>query len=122
MMNLSEFVGEQLKQRGWSMRELSYRIECSPMTISDIVTKGHIPSDDILQRLADELDVSMAFLHQISGYSWTREDGLDGEAKRLARMMAHEPLMRELWAEIETSPPGLMQRALEYLRFLKSSV
>ena len=107
--------------RRWSQRTSAAKIEISATVATDILRKGHIPGDRILQRIADGFGVSMAFLDQLAGYSRREDTGIRGQATRLARLLENVPLYRELYQELESATQGQLEQALHFLRLLKSS-
>ena len=120
-MTLGEWLTDTTRERRWSQRTFAAKIEISATVATDILKKGQIAGDRILQRMADGFGVSMAFLDQLAGYSRREDPGIRREATRLARLLANAPLHRELYQELESATQGQLEQALQFLRFLKSS-
>lgn len=55
-------IGAHLTEIGWTQERLAYEAGETPMTISRIVRKIHVPNAAILARIAEALGVSVDFL------------------------------------------------------------
>jgi len=119
-MTLSEFLMGRIKGRGWSQRHFASVVGISATEVTDILMKGHIPGDKVLQRISHEMKVSMAYLHQISGYSWMEPPEIRHRATELARVMDNSPLLKEFWEEAEDASVDELEKAISYLRYLKA--
>lgn len=64
---LGDFLLEQCKQKGLSLRRLSIRSGLSPATVHSIINRKYQPTVFSLNRLADYLDVKREYLWQMAG-------------------------------------------------------
>ncbi len=64
---LDDFIREQCKQRGSSLRSLSIKSGLSPGTVHNIITREYEPTLFSLNRLADYLGVKREYLWQLAG-------------------------------------------------------
>ncbi len=64
---LGDFLREQCRQRGLSLRSLSVKSGLSPGTVHSIIKREYQPTLYSLNRLADYLDVKREYLWQLAG-------------------------------------------------------
>ena len=64
---LGDFLREQCKQRGLSLRGLSIKAGLSPATVHSIINRQYQPTLFSLNRLADYLGVQRHYLWQLAG-------------------------------------------------------
>ncbi len=64
---LANFLRQQCKERGSSLRSLSMNSGLSPATVHNIITRGYQPTLFSLNRLADYLGVKRQYLWQLAG-------------------------------------------------------
>ena len=64
---LADFLLQQCKQRGSSMRSLSINAGLSPGTVHNIIKRKYQPTLFSLNRLADYLGVKRLYLWQLAG-------------------------------------------------------
>ena len=64
---LNEFLVEQCKARGLSLRALSIKADLSPGTVHSIINRQYQPTLFSLNRLADYLGVKREYLWQLGG-------------------------------------------------------
>ena len=64
---LGEFLLEQCKQRGLSLRRLSIKSGLSPATVHNIINRKYQPTLFSLNRLADYLGIKRQYLWQLAG-------------------------------------------------------
>ncbi len=64
---LGDFLLEQCRQRGLSLRSLSINSDLSPATVHNIINRKYQPTLLSLNRLADYLDVKRQYLWQLAG-------------------------------------------------------
>jgi len=64
---LSDFLLEQCRERGLSLRRLSIKSGLSPATVHGIVTRKYQPTLFSLNQLADCLGVKRQYLWQLAG-------------------------------------------------------
>jgi len=64
---LANFLRQQCKGRGSSLRSLSMNSGLSPATVHNIITRGYQPTLFSLNRLADYLGVKREYLWQLAG-------------------------------------------------------
>lgn len=67
MKKLGEFLVEQCRGRGLSLRSLSIKSGLSPGTVHNIINRQYQPSLFSLNRLADYLGVKRQYLWQLAG-------------------------------------------------------
>ena len=64
---LTEFLQQQCKERGLSLRSLSINSGLSPGTVHNIIKRQYQPTLFSLNRLADYLGVKREYLWQLAG-------------------------------------------------------
>lgn len=64
---LEDFLRQQCKDRGLSLRGLSVAADLSPGTVHNIITRNYQPSVFSLNRIADYLGVKRQYLWQLAG-------------------------------------------------------
>ena len=64
---LAEFLWQQCKERGLSLRSLSINSGLSPATVHNIIKRQYQPTLFSLNRLADYLGVKREYLWQVAG-------------------------------------------------------
>ena len=64
---LAEFLRQQCKERGLSLRSLSMKSGLSPATVHNIIKRQYQPTLFSLNRLADYLGVKREYLWQLAG-------------------------------------------------------
>lgn len=52
-------IKDILKQKGMTSKTLSERLEVTPATVSNIANGNHFPKPELLNRIAEELDVDI---------------------------------------------------------------
>jgi transcriptional regulator with XRE-family HTH domain len=77
MTELANWLKDQMQSRGLSQAQLAVYAGLAQATISDILSKGHIPRVETLFRLADYLDIDRVEMLHISGHV-KRADQLPG--------------------------------------------
>ena len=65
--DLADFIHQQCKQRGLSLRRLSINSGLSPATVHNILKREYQPTLFSLNRLADYLGVRRPYLWQMAG-------------------------------------------------------
>jgi transcriptional regulator with XRE-family HTH domain len=66
-MSLGEFIRRTRLERGMRLRELARRLDVTPSYVSDIENDRRTPSEDVLRRIADVLDLDLDELLARSG-------------------------------------------------------
>ena len=64
---LGEFIVEQCRDRGLSLRSLSIKSGLSPSTVHNIINRKYQPTLFSLNRLADYLGIKRQYLWQLAG-------------------------------------------------------
>ena len=64
---LGEFIVEQCRDKGLSLRSLSIKSGLSPSTVHNIINRKYQPTLFSLNRLADYLGVKRQYLWQLAG-------------------------------------------------------
>jgi transcriptional regulator with XRE-family HTH domain len=64
---LGEVIRQARTAKGMKLRELARRVDRTPSYLSDIENDRRIPSEDVLQRIADELDLDFEDLMARAG-------------------------------------------------------
>jgi lambda repressor-like predicted transcriptional regulator len=65
---LDEFLLQQCKDKGLSLRSLSIQAGLSPSTLHNIIKRKYQPTVFSLNRLADHLKVKRQYLWQLAGF------------------------------------------------------
>ena len=89
---LGEVVREGRTAKGIKLRELSRRLEVTPSYVSDIENDRRVPSEEVLQKIATELDLDYGDLVARAGR-------LGSEAERYMRQT---PVATTLFRRIST--------------------
>src|SRR3989338_8290555 len=61
---LGTIIKKERKKRVLSLRKLAEKLEITPAYLVDIEKDRRIPSQDVIQKIADILDIPIAELHQ----------------------------------------------------------
>jgi lambda repressor-like predicted transcriptional regulator len=93
---LIDFLLEQCKERGLSVRRLSLNSSLSPATVHNIIQRKYKPSIYSLNRLADYLGVDREFLWKLAGLT-------EGESKPL-EIILDDPKVRLHMARVSKLP------------------
>lgn len=64
MKTLGEFIREERDNKDYSLREFAQSVECSPAFLSDIELGKRNPSDDLLVKIANKLNISLSKLKE----------------------------------------------------------
>lgn len=83
-MNLTEWINEQLRERGWSMRELARRADVSHATISNVMNGQTQPGTSLCVKLAVALDVSTDYVLRLGGFLPPATTDAEDEAQILS--------------------------------------
>lgn len=76
---LGDFLREQCKERGLSLRSLSINSGLSPATVHNIVKREYMPTLFSLNRLADYLSVRREYLWWLAGLLEDEDYNSNGE-------------------------------------------
>lgn len=68
MGNLSDWLRGQLRERGLTQNQVAVYANVGQATISDMLTKGHLPKVETLFRLADFFGVSREQVLRLAGH------------------------------------------------------
>ena len=69
MSELADWLWAQMKERGYNQAQTSVHAGVAGGTISDILTKDHIPRIEILFRLADHFGTDRIDIFQLTGHT-----------------------------------------------------
>lgn len=86
--SLGDLIRDARVDAGLSLRELARRIEMAPSYVSDIENDRRVPSEPVLQRIAQELDLNFEELVALGGRIGAKAERLvrrSPEAVRLFR-------------------------------------
>jgi transcriptional regulator with XRE-family HTH domain len=67
MDNLSEWLANELKERGWSMRELARRADISHTTVAEVLARQRAPTWEFCIAVAKVLRLSPQRLFELAG-------------------------------------------------------
>jgi lambda repressor-like predicted transcriptional regulator len=107
---LEDFLRQQCKERGLSLRGLSIQAGLSAGTLHNIINRKYQPSVFSLNRLADHLGVKRQYLWQLAGLLEDmdyRPDTTFGD-----------PRLRFLFAQVDKLPDGPRNLAVRLLEDL----
>ena len=104
--NLSSFLNEELRNRGWSQRELARRAGLSPTSISEVLSGKRGPGKRFCQAVAKALQVPPERIFQAAGI-------IDAPPKTA--------LFIELTNVAKSLSEKNQQKLLEYAQFLMQS-
>ncbi len=93
---LDEFLLQQCKDKGLSLRGLSIQAGLSPSTLHNIIKRKYQPTVFSLNRLADHLNVKRQYLWQLAGFLDDMQYNDDTEFG--------DPRLRFLFARVDKLP------------------
>jgi transcriptional regulator with XRE-family HTH domain len=104
-----KFINDELKERGWSLRELARRSDQSPTTVTDILGERRGATFDFCAAVAKPLGLDPVFLFELAGLIPPRARG---EARLVARLAAvAEWLPEAMQAELLDFAEFLLQKS-----------
>ncbi|MCL4300562.1 MAG: helix-turn-helix transcriptional regulator [Anaerolineae bacterium] len=106
MSNLSVWLAEETKERGWSYRELARRAGISQSLISKILSGDTKPSINFCNKIAHALGESPEKVLRLA------------EILPSSQASNDDSILAELQDIVKNLPPGQRKEALRYLRFL----
>lgn len=106
---LAAWIRQRLEERGMSQRDFAREANIPQASVSCILSKGHIPGYEMLQKIAAYFDVSIFFIYKLAGYL---PPGVDVENADPAAVAALEDAARML----SGLPPAVRERFLMGLR------
>ena len=113
---LNDFLIQQCKDKGLSLRSLSINCGLSPGTVHSIIKRPYRPSLPKLNRLADYLGVRREYLWQLAGLL----QDMDYDAET----MFGDPRLRFQFARVDKLPEAernlIISTVEVFLTFLKS--
>ena len=68
MGNLSDWLRREIRERGLTQNQVAVYANVGQATISDMLTKGHLPKVETLFRLADFFGVSREHVLRLAGH------------------------------------------------------
>jgi len=83
---LSEWISQQLDRREMSQAEFSKEANIPKANVSYIMTKGHVPQHETLQRIADFFEVSVFYVYQLAGLLPTDINIRDADPSTIATL------------------------------------
>ncbi len=115
---LGKWLRQKLKERRLTLQEASVRAGVGKATLSEILTKGHVPRVDTLIRLADTFEVSRLEILMAAG-AITSADRLPG-APQPGQNPADESLLEwRLLDEFRCLPPEWREGAVEQIQWMR---
>lgn len=64
---LGVWLSYKIAEQQISQREFSQKVGLAQSVVSNIISKGHIPTHEVLVKLADYLGVSWFFIYRLAG-------------------------------------------------------
>lgn len=112
---LADFLYEQCRQRGISLRRLSIESGLSPGTVHSIVTRKYQTTLFSLNRLADYLGVKREYLWQLAGLLEDMDYSEENEFSD-PRLKFHFARVDKLPESARTLVIGLIQSVIVFLK------
>jgi transcriptional regulator with XRE-family HTH domain len=88
-MKIGEVIGNLIKKRGLTQKEVAQRIEKSTTALSQIINGVYEPNPETLDKICDVLDVPKPILH----FMMISEEDIPKEKKEIYRIL--EPSIKE---------------------------
>lgn len=137
---LTDYLKEELENRGWSIRNLAGKAEMSSSGLSAMLRGKSQPTAETLARLAEVLSIDKSHLLRLTGYlDTTKEEEMDAASIYIAQRLDKLPTeTREkavqainsvidaysesaqknaLYEEIKRSHPNVIAEAQESMKF-----
>jgi len=88
-MRIGEVIGNLIKKRGLTQKEVAQRIEKSTTALSQIINGAYEPSPETLDKICEVLEVPKPILH----FMMISEEDIPKEKKEVYRIL--EPSIKE---------------------------
>ncbi len=115
---LGKWLRQKLKERHLTLQEASALTGVGKATLSEILTKGHVPRVDTLLRLADTFEVSHLEILMASG-AITSADRLAGAPQPGQDPVDESLLEWRLLDEFRRLPPQWREGAVEQIQWMR---
>jgi transcriptional regulator with XRE-family HTH domain len=100
---LSDFINEELKQRGWSQRELARKAGVSHTSISEVIAGNRNPGWDFCAAIAAPLEKTPLEVFQLAGLLPSGGDIERSRAEYYANSLSvDEAQLLELYRKVKT--------------------
>lgn len=113
MTKLAEWLRDELDRRRLTQLQAAIEAGVSQGTISDMLTKGHVPRIETLFRLADYFGIGRIEILRLAGHLRTGEE-LHAEKKRAGGV--DEPWIQELVDEFRRVPDDWKAEVIAQVR------
>jgi len=88
-MKLGQVIGQLIKKRGLTQKEVASKIEKSPTALSQIINGAYEPNPETLDKICEVLDVPKPILH----FMMISEDDIPDDKKEIYKIL--EPSIKE---------------------------
>jgi transcriptional regulator with XRE-family HTH domain len=116
MGNLSDWLRREIRERGLTQNQVAVYANVGQATISDMLTKGHLPKVETLFRLADFFGVSREHVLRLAGHlPPARVEHRDEEDALVQALLAEFRRVPDEWKPVAVQQVAQFRR-LEQLR------
>jgi transcriptional regulator with XRE-family HTH domain len=112
----TKWLGEEVKKRGWTFRELRRRADLSSGAISKVMTGTTDPTWEFCAKIAEAMDISSVDIFRQAGLLPPIPEARRREFERITDILAslpQEPIYEETTAAIAAIVESARRRALE---------
>ncbi len=120
LSGLATLLQTEIRQRGWSLRDLAQRADMPVPTLSKIINNpDQIPHLRTLATLAQTLELPLARLIAACGFDVSGYDDPDDHAARIATIVAAVPHFQEFFGTLASCSPEEQASVLTYIDLLR---
>jgi transcriptional regulator with XRE-family HTH domain len=114
---LAAFLRAEIDRRGWSDQQTAERAGIPKSNLSSLLNKpGVVPKLETLDRLAHALEIPLARLIMVTGFSVERDDRRTND-ERIATMLEAVPELRGVIEQLLQLPPDDLRTVQGYVEY-----